>query len=253
MRIHSDPRKFKILILSSILILFSLFSGLNNAYSCDDDALVCNDLWMHCVNVDWAGCQQICNNNFTPGTTGYADCHNSCTSTYGETAPNGCLAKYNACLGGCYWNITSTAGAGGNVTSTGAGGNNSTADCPLDSCGLYLPSINGGSQTYSMNPNWCLKTSAVDVDGTPQGAISNHIFHNDGTSTQNHNITANFVLNSFTVTPSWGEGGSLNPASAQTVNCNSRKSFTVQTSTGYHIVSVTGCGGSLVGISIRQV
>jgi len=55
------------------------------------------------------------------------------------------------------------------------------------------------------------------------------------------------LLVSFTVTPSAGANGSINPSTPQTVNYNGTASFTVTPNTGYQIASVTGCSGTLSG------
>lgn len=63
----------------------------------------------------------------------------------------------------------------------------------------------------------------------------------------NKSVIANFILNTYTVTPSAGNGGIIAPNAPQIVNHGSTASFTVTPNTGYHILSVTGCGGSLNG------
>ena len=56
------------------------------------------------------------------------------------------------------------------------------------------------------------------------------------------------LLNSFTVTPSAGENGTISPDTAQIVRKGDRTSFTVTPATNYTIESVGGtCGGSLDG------
>ena len=55
------------------------------------------------------------------------------------------------------------------------------------------------------------------------------------------------LLVSFTVTPSAGANGSIDPSNPQTVNYNGTASFTVTPNTGYQIASVTGCSGTLSG------
>jgi uncharacterized protein (TIGR02145 family) len=56
------------------------------------------------------------------------------------------------------------------------------------------------------------------------------------------------LLNSFTVTPSAGENGTISPDTAQIVRKGDRTSFTVTPATNYTIESVGGtCGGSLEG------
>jgi hypothetical protein len=51
----------------------------------------------------------------------------------------------------------------------------------------------------------------------------------------------------FTVTPAAGANGSISPSTKQNVIYNGTASFTVTPNSGYHISSVTGCGGTLAG------
>jgi subtilisin family serine protease len=60
-------------------------------------------------------------------------------------------------------------------------------------------------------------------------------------------VTANFLINKYTVTPSAGTGGSISPNTPQTVDHGATTQFTVTPSTGYSIDTVTGCGGTLSG------
>jgi hypothetical protein len=60
-------------------------------------------------------------------------------------------------------------------------------------------------------------------------------------------VTATFALVQHTVTPSAGAGGTIAPATPQTVNHGATTSFTVTPNAGFTVASVTGCGGSLAG------
>jgi hypothetical protein len=60
-------------------------------------------------------------------------------------------------------------------------------------------------------------------------------------------VAVNDPTITFTVTPSAGANGSINPSSAQIVNQGEAASFTVTSDAGYRIAGVTGCGGSLSG------
>jgi hypothetical protein len=103
----------------------------------------------------------------------------------------------------------------------------------------------GTNKTFTITPNANYHVADVLVDGSSVGAITSYTFNN---VTANHTISASFAINTFTVTPSAGTGGSISPSTPQTVNYNVTTSFTVTPSTGYHIASVNGtCGGSLVG------
>jgi 6-phosphogluconolactonase (cycloisomerase 2 family) len=65
--------------------------------------------------------------------------------------------------------------------------------------------------------------------------------------TQARTVVATFTPQTFTVTPLVWAHGSLSPSNPQTVNYGNTTAFTVTPDTGYHISTVTGCGGSLVG------
>lgn len=60
-------------------------------------------------------------------------------------------------------------------------------------------------------------------------------------------ITAQFNLQTFSVTPSAGPSGSINPNTPQGVIYKGTTTFTVTPNTGYATASVTGCGGTLLG------
>jgi hypothetical protein len=57
-------------------------------------------------------------------------------------------------------------------------------------------------------------------------------------------VSAEFGPDAYTVTPSAGEHGSISPSTEQTVNYTDMVSFLVKADDGYHIESVTGCGGT---------
>jgi hypothetical protein len=49
------------------------------------------------------------------------------------------------------------------------------------------------------------------------------------------------------VSPDAGDHGTITPSNPQTIPCLASVSLTVVPETGYHILSVTGCGGTLTG------
>ena len=65
-------------------------------------------------------------------------------------------------------------------------------------------------------------------------------------NSENSKVEIDVGILQFTVTPSAGAGGSIDPSDPQTVNYNETPSFTVTPNAGYHIASVTGCAGTLV-------
>jgi hypothetical protein len=61
----------------------------------------------------------------------------------------------------------------------------------------------------------------------------------------NKNITANFAINQYTITPSWGANGSISPNVPTTVNYNGSQTFNFTPALNYHVDSVIIDGGKL--------
>jgi CSLREA domain-containing protein len=93
----------------------------------------------------------------------------------------------------------------------------------------------GGSSSFVIAANSSYHILGVWADGVPQGAVSNYTFNN---VTANHTITASFAINTYTITPSAGAGGSITPNTAQNVNHGGSIGFTIVANTGYHIADV---------------
>lgn len=95
-------------------------------------------------------------------------------------------------------------------------------------------------------------TSTVAVNSTVNGLSpeTTYVFRIVG---QNYYGTSygsdTSFITTFThiVTPSAGAGGSISPSTPQTINHGETIAFTVTPDTGYHIDTVTGCGGTLTG------
>jgi len=100
----------------------------------------------------------------------------------------------------------------------------------------------GRDQTFTIAPNTGYHIKEVKVDGSSVGAVSSYTFKN---ITVNHTIEAAFEVNSFTITASASEGGSISPAGIVTVNYGESKSFTITSKTGYHIKDVLVDGSSI--------
>ena len=69
-----------------------------------------------------------------------------------------------------------------------------------------------------------------------------------GTSESNATADVDVDPNTYAVTPSVGDGGSITPATVQTITEGDTTTFTVTPDSGYEIAAVGGtCGGSLSG------
>jgi hypothetical protein len=125
------------------------------------------------------------------------------------------------------YTITATAGANGSISPSGA-----------------VIVNHGDDKTFTITPDTGYHVADVLVDGGSAGAVTTYTFNN---VTADHTISASFAIDTYTVTPSAGTGGSLTPDTPQTVNHGDTTAFTVTPDTGYSIDSVTGCGGALDG------
>jgi hypothetical protein len=123
------------------------------------------------------------------------------------------------------YTITPSAGAGGAISPAGA-------------ATVY----SGSNQTFTITPNAGYGIANVLVDGVSVGAIATYTFTN---VTASHTVSATFALNSFTITPAAGSGGTISPATAVSVSSGSNQSFTITPSTGYSISSVLVDGVSV--------
>jgi YD repeat-containing protein len=97
--------------------------------------------------------------------------------------------------------------------------------------------------SFTVSPDAGYHIASVSGCG---GTLTGNIY-TTGPITSDCTVTASFAVNAYTVTPSAGANGTIDPSTPQTVNYNSTISFTVTPNTGYSIASVTGCGGTLSG------
>ncbi len=102
-----------------------------------------------------------------------------------------------------------------------------------------------GNTSFTVAPD--TGYSIASVDGSCGGTLVGDIY-TTGPITADCTVEASFAINSFVVSPSAGNGGTIDPSAEQNVDYNGNISFTVAPDTGYSIASVDGsCGGTLVG------
>ncbi len=123
------------------------------------------------------------------------------------------------------YSITATAGANGAISPSGA----QTVSY-------------GGSQAFTITPAAGYHVSDVEVDGASVGAVTSYTFSNVAAA---HTINANFAINTYTLTPSAGNNGSISPAVAQTVNYGGSQTFSMLPATGYQVAGVLVDGVSV--------
>ena len=106
----------------------------------------------------------------------------------------------------------------------------------------------GDRPTYTFTPSPGYHINDVIVGGASVGAVSSYTFPVPGV-TGSITISATFALNTYSVTPSAGAGGTISPATTQNVNHGNSASFSLTPNTGYHLVIpiVGTCGGTSTG------
>ncbi len=133
------------------------------------------------------------------------------------------------------------------VTATITGGNGGLdASTPSPQSATF-----GGTANFTFNANTGYHVATINgCNGTPYTNADNGIStytYTTGPISADCTVTATFAINQYKVTPSPGAGGYFTPATQQTVNYNATTSFNITPNSGYHILSISGCGGPSVG------
>ena len=93
----------------------------------------------------------------------------------------------------------------------------------------------GVDQTFTITPDEGYHIENVLVDEVAQGAISSYTFN---AIDSDHNISASFAIDTYTITASAGTGGSISPSGTIDVNYGSDQIFFITPDTGYNIQDV---------------
>lgn len=146
------------------------------------------------------------------------------------------LIFISSCGGG---GDSETGGSGG-----GAGTQNHIVSATAGTGGTISPAsrtvANGQTTTFTVSASTGYSISSVSGCG---GSLSGNTY-TTGAVTSACAVNASFSLNSYTVTATAGEGGSITPAS-QTVNHGESASFNIIPNEHYEIDLIHGCPGQL--------
>ena len=82
----------------------------------------------------------------------------------------------------------------------------------------------------------------VTVDGKSEGVVTSHTFTN---VTSDREIEAAFEINTYTITATAGEGGSISPSGEVKAQHGESQTFTIEPDPGYYIVSMMVDGTSV--------
>ncbi len=125
--------------------------------------------------------------------------------------------------------IAASAGAGGSIAPSGA----VTVSC-------------GASQSFTIAGDGCHAIADVQVDGGSVGPVSSYTFTN---VTASHTIAASFLVFSFAITSSAGNGGSIDPLGTLAVECGGNQSFTLAPDACQHVADVVVDGSSVGAVT----
>jgi hypothetical protein len=145
------------------------------------------------------------------------------------------------------YTVTTEAGQGGSVTPESTIVNQGgTAQFTISADnGYHIASVSGCGGTLFQSLN--VTTSRKKPKNTPQKSSLSNSTYTTGPITADCTVTAEFAINTYTVTPSAGAHGGISPSARQYAAYNETLSFTITPDNHYHISSVTGCDGTLSG------
>jgi hypothetical protein len=104
----------------------------------------------------------------------------------------------------------------------------------------------GSSQNFTIAANTGYHIVDVLVDGSSVGPVASYTFTGLTTS---HTIAVSFAINTYTITPTVGDHGSISPFVAMTVNYGDSQTFTIAANTGYRIAEVVVDGASVGAVA----
>ena len=111
----------------------------------------------------------------------------------------------------------------------------------------------GDTPIFTIKPNTGYHILDVKVDSV---SVLSSLVDNVYTFpavTDNHEISATFAINTYTITPSAGDGGSITPSAPQSVNYgDDSKTFTIAPNIGYHITDVMAGSNDLGVVTSYQ-
>jgi predicted ester cyclase len=128
------------------------------------------------------------------------------------------------------YTITASAGANGSITPSGD-----------------ISVTHGSDQSFTITADAGYHVDDVLVDGVSVGAVTVYNFEN---ISEAHTIAASFVINTYTITATAGENGSINPSGAIELDHGSDQSFTITANTGYDIEDVLVDGESVGAVNV---
>jgi len=105
----------------------------------------------------------------------------------------------------------------------------------------------GSDQSFAITADAGYHVDDVLVDGVSVGDVTTYNFEN---ITEGHTIAASFAINTYTITATAGENGTIDPSGAIELDYGSDQSFTITPNTGYDIADVLVDGVSVGAVAV---
>jgi len=116
------------------------------------------------------------------------------------------------------YTISATAGNGGTISPLGT-----------------VVVNHGENQTFTITPDTGYGVADLMVDGVSVGASETYTFSE---VTANHTIQASFIIRTYTISATAGNGGSISPSGNVIVGHGTTRTFTITPNSGYEIADV---------------
>ncbi len=123
------------------------------------------------------------------------------------------------------YNINASAGTNGSINPNG-----------------NVSVLEGGSQSFSINPNFGYHIDDVKVNNLSVGPVTNYEFSQVWA---NHTINATFAINVYEIRSLPGPNGTINPSGNINVTHGNNQTFTIIPDEGYRILDVVVNGSSV--------
>ncbi|HVP79336.1 MAG TPA: PKD domain-containing protein [Thermodesulfobacteriota bacterium] len=132
-------------------------------------------------------------------------------------------------------NLSINPEGGGRVTGTGI-------DCPGDCTESFSASGSAIQLIAAPNEGYTFTSWTGDINATENPMIVNMDI--------NKNVTANFIINTYTITATAGLGGTISPAGLVTLNSGASQTFFITPIPGYNLLSVIVDGAPAGAIQV---
>lgn len=161
---------------------------------------------------------------------------NGVTVTTAPTANLCAVGTASALSGNGPWVWTCSGSFGGSTAACSAPIQQWTVTLPTDNTIVGPATVNhGSSATFQIVPATGYHVVDVLVDGVSVGAVTDYTLSN---VSGDHTLSATFAINTYTITATANNGGSISPIGTTTLNFGASQAYTIAPDPGFVLVDV---------------